>query len=230
MAYLKTPKSSALTSQQMIDSVLTEYNCLTATKYLKAEAARAGLRPSREFNPDMMLIPRGATSTSDFMAKAREGRLPFTFSVTTNNDTTHEKWAMHIIKWSDDSILIVQWSQPKDNRPLANGYVGRRVIVTWDGHPDALRRIKTRGLNIIVRQLRQIVLKQNIPTKLSPSGYPISTSKCAFALLAVQFVPNWDLVVEVRVYDPFADGFLFQKDEKASAIWIRDLSHLAREL
>lgn len=232
MARINTLKGAlrSPTSQKALNSILIEYDCTSAVNYLKTEGIAAGLKLVRQMNPDMIFVPRGAVSTSDFMARSRTGRLPFTYSVTTCNKQTHRNWAMHVVKWSDGSILIVQWSEPKDGRPLANGYVGKRVVVTWDGHPEALRRIRTRGLNVISRPLRNVILRQDVAVELSKSGYPVKTMKNAFTPFMICLIPNLNPAREVELYDPFAGGFLFQKEKDTPTVWVNNLSQLAREL
>lgn len=206
MSNLTTSKSTTLAFQQGVA------DCLTAAGMLSVAARTAGLYATRQMMPDIMELPSGAASTVDFMARVRDGRLPMTFKLTSFNRDTDPEWAMSVIKWSDNSILIVNWSLPKDNRPLANGYVGKRVVVTWDGHERDLRVFRTQFKNVVIRPLKFYTTKIKLALGRR-NGYPTNIQEATFGPLFLRFKPNLVLVGEVEVWGVLDDTFLITDED-----------------
>lgn len=205
MPYLTTSKTTPVFQQGVAD-------CQTTASMLSTAARTAGLHIVRQMNPDIMELPVGAASTVDFMARVRDGRLPMTFKLTSFNGATDPFWAMRVIKWSDNSILIVNWSLPKDNRPLSNGYVGKRVVVTWDGHEKDLRIFRAQFKNVIVRPLRFYTSRVKL-AKGRKNGYPTDLKAVTFGPLFLRFVPDLFSFGEVEVWGALDDTFLMTNED-----------------
>lgn len=205
---------SKLTTSATTARVFTQgvADCQTAASMLSVAARTAGLYAARQCNPDIMELPAGAASTVDFMARVRDGRLPMTFKLTSFNSMTDPEWAMRVIKWSDNSILIVTWSKPRDNRPLANGYVGRRVCCTWDGHEKDLRIFRTQFKNVIIRPLKFYLTKVKL-ARGRKNGYPADIQETTFGPLFIRFVPNLIHFREVEVWGVLDDTFLIANED-----------------
>lgn len=205
MPYLTTSKTTPVFKQGVAD-------CQTAASMLSIAARTAGLRILRQMSPDIMELPAGATSTVDFMARVRDGRLPMTFKLTSFSNATDPLWAMRVIKWSDNSVLIVNWSLPKDNRPLSNGYVGKRVVITWDGHEKDLRVFRVQFKNVIVRPLKFYTSRVKL-ARGRLNGYPTGIGEVTFGPLFLRFVPNIFSVGGVEVWGVLDDTFLITNEE-----------------
>lgn len=206
MSTLTTSKSTTLAFTQGVA------DCLTATGMLSVAARTSGAYIVKQMMPDIMELPSGAASTVDFMARVRSGRLPMTYKLTSFNVDTDPEWAMRVIKWSDGSILIVNWSLPKDNRPLANGYVGKRVVVTWDGHEKDLRIFRTQFKNVVIRPLKFYLTKVKIALGRR-NGYPTDIQDVTFGPLFLRFSPNIALVGEVEVWHVLDNPFIITDDD-----------------
>lgn len=187
-------------------------DCSTAAGMLSIAARTNGLYATRQMLPDILEIPSGAASTVDFMARVRDGRLPMTFKLTSFNQTTDPNWAMRVIKWSDNSILIVNWSLPKDNRPLANGFVGKRVVVTWDGHEKDLRIFRTQFKNVVIRPLKFYTSRIKLAFGRK-NGYPTDIMEETFGPLSIRFIPNLRSVHSVEVWGVLDDTFLMSNED-----------------